>query len=133
MKHTLYLIVILAVAGLLAVACGGSAPPTPTAVPTDTPLPAGDPIAGQAFFEASCSACHGSDAKGVPNVGKNLTTSEFLAGLTDAEFVAFVNQGRPTDDPANTTGIAMPPKGGNPALSDTQLLDIVAYLRTIHE
>jgi hypothetical protein len=26
----------------------------------------------------------------------------------------------------------MPPKGGNPALSDEDLIDIIAYIRTIH-
>jgi disulfide bond formation protein DsbB len=36
-------------------------------------------------------------------------------------------------DPLNTTGIAMPPKGGNPALTDGQIVDIVAYLRSIQK
>lgn len=47
--------------------------------------------------------------------------------------VAFLKVGRDPSDPLNTTGVAMPPKGGNPALSDQDLLDIVAFVRTIHQ
>jgi cytochrome c5 len=36
-------------------------------------------------------------------------------------------------DPLNTTGVAMPPKGGNPAMSEQDIADIVAYMRTIHQ
>lgn len=32
---------------------------------------------------------------------------------------------------ANTTGVAMPPKCGNPSLTDQDLADVVAYLRTL--
>jgi disulfide bond formation protein DsbB len=46
--------------------------------------------------------------------------------------IAFIEVGRPVDDPENTTGIIMPPKGGNPALSDQDMADIVAYMRTIN-
>ncbi|MCB0074956.1 MAG: cytochrome c, partial [Caldilineaceae bacterium] len=81
----------------------------------------------------SCSACHGADAKGVPNLGKDLVDSEFVAKMSDDELVAFVKQGRSTDDPANTTGVAMPPKGGNPALQEAQIRGIVAYLRSLHK
>lgn len=118
--------------------CGGSAEPvsqapeepTATSVP---PTPAGDPAAGEQLFVASCSSCHGPDAKGITGVGKDLTTGDFLPGMTDDDFVVFINTGRPSGDPANTTGIDMPPKGGNPALSDDQILDIIAYLRSIHD
>ena len=41
--------------------------------------------------------------------------------------------GRSTSDPANTTGVDMPPKGGNPALTDQDLLDIIAYIRTLEK
>jgi disulfide bond formation protein DsbB len=34
-------------------------------------------------------------------------------------------------DPLNTTGIDMPGKGGNPALTDDNILAIIAYLRTL--
>ncbi|WP_448601203.1 hypothetical protein [Thermoflexus hugenholtzii] len=44
----------------------------------------------------------------------------------------FIKKGRPATDPANTTGVDMPPKGGNPALTDQDLADIIAFLRTFN-
>lgn len=78
-----------------------------------------------------CSACHGADARGLPNLGKDLVASEFVAGLTDAELLEFIKTGRPLWDPLNTTGIDMPAKGGNPALKDEEILAIIAYLRSL--
>jgi mono/diheme cytochrome c family protein len=124
---TMTLYMVLMVAAALIAACGGGAP-APTATPEG---PKGDAIAGQTKFSATCSACHGPDAKGIAGLGKDLTTSTFAIGLSDSELIAFVNQGRDASDPLNTTGIAMPPKGGNPALDEADLLDIVAYLRTL--
>ena len=63
----------------------------------------------------------------------HLTTSEFLSTSSQAELLAFVKQGRPVGHPDNTTGIDMPPKGGNPALTDEQIVDIIAYLRTLEQ
>ena len=60
-------------------------------------------------------------------------TSEFLLTVDDQELLEFVKTGRPVGHPDNTTGVDMPPKGGNPALTDEQLLDIIAYIRTLHE
>lgn len=88
---------------------------------------------GHDLFVASCSACHGANAEGMPGLGKPLKSSEFVANLSDDELIAFVKQGRPIWDPNNTTGVDMPPKGGNPALSDEQLKEIVRYLRSIHD
>ncbi|MBK9123664.1 MAG: c-type cytochrome [Chloroflexi bacterium] len=78
-----------------------------------------------------CAACHGPDARGIPNLGKDLVDSEFVAGLTDEALLDFIKTGRPIWDPQNTTGIDMPGKGGNPALTDDQILGIIAYIRTL--
>jgi disulfide bond formation protein DsbB len=93
----------------------------------------GDAASGAEAFAGTCASCHGPDAKGLPSLGKDLTTSEFAMGLSDAELVAFIKTGRPIGDPLNTTGVDMPPKGGNPALTDQDLADIVAYLRTLQQ
>jgi mono/diheme cytochrome c family protein len=82
---------------------------------------------------ATCSACHGPNGQGVQGLGKDMTHSEFIAGLSDEELLAFIREGRPIDDPANTTGVIMPPSGGNPSLSDEQMMDIIAFIRSIHE
>jgi mono/diheme cytochrome c family protein len=115
---------------LVLTACGSSAP-APTAAPTTAAAPTGDPVRGKTLFDGTCAACHGTDAKGLPNLGKNLVTSEFEKGKTDAQLVEFIKTGRPISDPANTTGVEMPPKGGNPNFTDQDLFDIVAYLRTL--
>jgi disulfide bond formation protein DsbB len=60
-----------------------------------------------------------------------MTTSAFVKSQTDAQLVAFIKQGRPANDPANTTRVEMPPRGGIPTLTDAQLADIVAFLRTL--
>lgn len=94
---------------------------------------AGNPDQGQQLFAGTCSACHGPQGKGIPGLGKDMTTSEFIAGLTDDQLVEFLKVGRGAADPLNTTGVAMPPKGGNPSLDDEDLQDIVSYVRTIHQ
>ncbi|HTL28635.1 MAG TPA: cytochrome c [Tepidisphaeraceae bacterium] len=81
----------------------------------------------------SCMACHGKDATGVKNMGKDLVHSTFVAGLSDDDLLAFIKKGRGPTDPGNTTHIAMPPKGGNPALKDEQLKDVIVYLRSLHQ
>lgn len=85
---------------------------------------------GEQLF-MTCSACHGADALGLPNLGKNLVDSEFIHSLSDADLLTFVKTGRPIWDALNTTGIDMPPKGGNPAFSDDDILAIIAYIRSI--
>jgi len=108
-------------------ACGGGAAPAATATS------AGNAANGQALFVGTCSACHGPDATGVVGLGKNLTTSTFVTERTDAEMMEFVKTGRPASDPLNTTGVDMPPRGGNPALTDANIADIIAFLRSIQK
>ncbi len=94
-------------------------------------LAAGDATKGATLFVQYCSACHGPDAKGLKGLGKDLTHNDFVMGMTDEEFLGYVNTGRAIDDPRNTTGIPMPPKGGNPALKDEEIKHIIAYVRTL--
>jgi disulfide bond formation protein DsbB len=121
---------------LESMAQGYHTPSEPTPEPTPTPEPiivVGDASVGETLFQSTCSACHGPDAKGLPNLGKDLTTSVFVRDLDDEELVTFITLGRPLDDPLNTTGVVMPPRGGNPALTDSDLLDIAAFIRTLEE
>ena len=88
---------------------------------------------GESLFGIFCTACHGPDAKGLPGLGLNLTTSEFVKTSDDAELIKFVIQGRAVDHPDNTTGKAMPPRGGFPSMGDAQITSIIAYIRTLEE
>ena len=109
--------------GLVLAGCGGSGPSY-----------SADMIAeGETEYQKTCSACHGADAMGVENLGRTLIGSQFVTERTDAELLEYVKVGRTVDDPLNETGIAMPPKGGNPALTDDQINAIIAYIRTINE
>lgn len=92
--------------------------------------PEGDAARGDEIFTV-CAGCHGPEAKGIEGLGKDLHANEFIAGLSDDEAVAFLKVGRPASHELNTTGVDMPPKGGNPAFSDQDLYDLVAHIRTL--
>jgi mono/diheme cytochrome c family protein len=88
-------------------------------------------VPGQALFFSSCSSCHGASGEGIEGLGKPFTTSAFVAESTDKELKTMIMMGRPIWDAANTTGIDMPPKGGNPAISSEQLDEIIQYIRSV--
>ena len=123
-KKFLTLIAFTLLATLFLAACGGSAEPTYSPV---------DVTRGGELFVGTCSACHGPDAKGLPNLGKDLTTSEYVRDSSDEVLVTLLKEGRPSGHELNTTGVDMPPKGGNPSLNDDDLQALVAYVRSIQE
>lgn len=114
----------LAVVGalLLAAACGGNPPADPGTA---------DAGRGESAYLVACIACHGPAGEGIAGLGKPLSHSDFIAGLTDEELLEFIAVGRSTTDPENTSGIAMPPRGGRPNLTDSEIRDIIAYLRAL--
>ena len=119
---------------LLLAACAPRAaqPPQPTPTPPAAPT-AGDPKKGERIFANNCAACHGKNAEGVAGLGVALRDNAFVKGKTDAELLEFLKVGRPADHPENRTRVAMPPRGGNPALTDRDLLDVIAFLRTLQK
>lgn len=133
---------LVLLAGLALTGCGSEAGSTSTAAatpstapataaPTRTPVSGGGKAEeGKLVFQGTCAACHGQDGHGIMNLGKSLVGSKMLE-LDDKDLVAFVEKGRDTKDKENTTGIAMPPKGGNPALTEKDLMNAVAYIRTL--
>jgi disulfide bond formation protein DsbB len=114
----------LALAALLAAGCGGGGGGGAAA-------PANAQIAkGEKLFQQTCASCHGADGHGMPKLGKDLHDNAFTKGLTDQEMLDFIKQGRPAWHEDNTQGVDMPPRGGNPALTDEDLLAIIAFQRT---
>lgn len=119
---------------LLAAGCPGPQAPAQASTVKKEPIrtqPKQTGPSGADLYKSSCAACHGPDARGIPNLGKDLVDSEFCKSQTDDQMIEFLKKGRAADDPANTTKVAMPPKGGNPALKDDDLRAIVTYLRTL--
>lgn len=128
MTHKLNLLLVLVLTLSLALtACGGGDDKSADTSAGST----GDADKGKDLFATTCAACHGPNGEGVQGLGKPFAGSEFLKGKNDDDLLAFVKKGRPPGDPDNTTGVDMPPKGGNPALSDDDLRDLVAFLRTL--
>lgn len=126
----------LAFAALWGVKDAGDRPPAvavASAAPKPAAVVAGNAEAGKAHFNMICIACHGPGGVGIANLGLPLNTSPFVASKTDEQLLAFIKVGRmPTDKDAKTK-VPMPPKGGNPAFTDAQLLDVIAYIRTLQE
>lgn len=84
---------------------------------------------GRELFIAKCTSCHGEKGEAKEGGGKDVGMSDFVAAASDDELLKFITTGRSTSDPANTSGIDMPPKGGNPDLNDEKIRDIIAYVR----
>ena len=128
MKRTLLSLVI---AWLALSACGGGGDGEAESA-ASAPL-VGNVPGGEEVFMGTCIKCHGDDATGIEGSGTNLTISQFIRDRTDAELIEYIKVGREMNDPLNTTGIAMPPYGANPMLTDQDLANVVAYLRTVQQ
>lgn len=89
-------------------------------------------MAGEGVFHTVCMACHGFNGEGIQGLGKPLVGSEFVNGLSDDELAQFIIVGREATHPLNTTGVAMPARGGNPGLSDQNIHDTVAFIRSMN-
>ena len=130
--------IVLVFVTMVLTACGGGGDSSASA---DADQPAeeaaqvslGDAETGKEQYDMICVACHGPGGEGIEGLGKPFTTSTFLREKSDEEMVEVIMVGRPAGDPLNTTGVDMPPKGGNPALTDEQIVDIIAYVRTLQE
>jgi disulfide bond formation protein DsbB len=124
----LVLFALLVMVALALSACGGGAASAPA-----QPKSKGDATKGKTVFVGTCSACHGPEGKGIPSLGKDMTTSAFIKGQTDDQLLDFLKKGRPASDPLNTVKVDMPPKGGNPALVDQDLYNVIAFIRTLQK
>jgi disulfide bond formation protein DsbB/mono/diheme cytochrome c family protein len=104
-----------------------------TVVETGAPMMQldGTPVAdGEQLYLDVCATCHGPQGEGVAGLGNALAGSTFVAVSSDDEVVTLIRTGRVATDPANQSGLVMPPSGGRPDLSDGDLLAIVKFLRT---
>jgi len=93
----------------------------------------GDPVRGKTLYDAYGAGAHGINGAGVSGLGTALSTSPFIANQSDAQLVAFLKTGRGLNAPDNLSGVSMPSNGSIPNATDQDLLDVVAYLRTLNE
>ncbi len=72
---------------------------------------------GQQVYESTCVACHGAGVAGAPKHGDKAAWAPLIAtGLDEMVRIAIEGKG------------AMPPKGGNPTLSDFEIERAVVYM-----
>ena len=86
---------------------------------------------GRALYQRTCSVCHGAEGLGMPGLGRSLRDSDFVRHLSEREMVEFLKVGRRRNDPANVTGVDMPPRGGNAAYTDEDLALMAAFIKDL--
>jgi len=101
---------------------------------------AGDAAAGKTVFTANCASCHGDSGKGDGPVGAALPVSPRDFTVADFKYDAD-GDGKPGSDAdlklIITKGAAA--FGGNPlmapwpTLSETDVDNVIAYIRTFHQ
>lgn len=81
-------------------------------------------VDGKALYTETCIACHGANGEGaflgVADLWPRMTKSD--AQLIKSILNGFQTKGSP---------MAMPPKGGNPKLTEADAAALVVYLRTM--
>ena len=87
-----------------------------TTLSTDWPV--GDPKSGETIFADACKNCHGADGQG--GVGRKLKPNTFVQTNSNANLLQFLLSGR--------VGTAM--RGWDGRLTESQLADLIAFLRT---
>lgn len=89
-------------------------------------------VLGMELFAASCASCHGVEGEGIEGLGLPIHGSEFVAEISDKDLRNFIKTGRPVWDADNKTGLDMPAKGGNPAITNAEIDAIIAYIRALN-
>ena len=78
---------------------------------------AADALNGKAIYDRSCAACHATGAAGAPKVGDVAAWAPRVKTGVAALFIS-ATKGK---------GI-MPPRGGNPALTDAEIKAVISYM-----
>lgn len=137
LSNTLIVAFLLFTGGLL-IACSvervvvepaGDQEEAQTETPAEEKISAAE--SGRITYFRDCMVCHGAGGEGVENLGKSLTSNQFIAGVDDAAVAEFIATGRDASHPLNTTGVDMLPYGGQEAFPDEVMDNLVAYLRVL--
>lgn len=101
--------------------------PQPSAAVAST----GNAAEGRKVFSTTCITCHGPTGQGMPNLAPSLVGSQFIGSANDAAVATVIRSGRALGDPNNKSGKVMPARGGNPFLTEEQVLHLAAFVRSI--
>ena len=124
----LSVLLAVAVPGLLALtAITTLADSSPS--PSGSPALPGDPTAGGTVFAANCTSCHGVSLEG--GIGPALnpidTTINGKNSLDPTFLIDIITNGR-TAQPGDPKSVNMPAKGGNAALTATDIQNVAAFI-----
>src|SRR6266446_648279 len=76
---------------------------------------------GQQVYQTTCVACHGAGIAGAPKLGDKSQWAKHIAKGRDTLYTSAVNG-------VQGSAGAMPPKGGNPAMSNAEVRAAVDYM-----
>jgi cytochrome c5 len=82
---------------------------------------------GKQVYDQTCAVCHGADASGAMPGVPDLTERQGAPTKPNAELLRSLVKGVQTPGAA----LAMPPRGGNPVLTENDLRATLDYLRRI--
>ena len=102
-----------------------AAAPTSTSAAASTSA-VGDPVKGGRIYGETCVACHGQDGKGALAGMPDFRAANGRLSKPDAVLLRNIINGFQTPG----SPMPMPARGGNPDLTDQDLADVLAYMRT---
>jgi len=88
-------------------------------------LPVHAQSSGRDVYMSTCIACHGPDGQGALPGVPDFSDGKWPAGTDDATLLKRVRDGFQSAG----SPLAMPPRGGNPALTDDELKAVLDYMK----
>lgn len=79
---------------------------------------------GREVYEGICIVCHGADGRGALPGVPDFTAQKKRLAIGDAVLLQRIRDGYQSPG----SPMAMPPKGGNPALTDDDLKAVIDYM-----
>ncbi len=80
---------------------------------------------GESIFKTTCIACHGKDGRGIISGVPDFTRKNSSLNKTDAILTRHIWEGYHSPG----SPMAMPPKGGNPSLTQEDIRKLLVYIR----